>query len=94
MPIFTLHTNVCQTAVPPTLKSDLCQLLENAMGLPAKIFVINIHTNQQMTFGNTSDPCAVCSLTSIGNIGGTHNEKYSKLLCEILNKELKISPER
>uniref|UniRef100_A0A3B3VEN8 Uncharacterized protein n=1 Tax=Poecilia latipinna TaxID=48699 RepID=A0A3B3VEN8_9TELE len=26
------------------------------------------------------DPCALCSLHSIGKIGGSHNKQYSKLL--------------
>ncbi|XP_077317705.1 macrophage migration inhibitory factor-like [Lithobates pipiens] len=94
MPIFNLYTNVCQSAVPPSLMSDLCLLLEKAMDVPAKHFVISIHTDQQMTFGNTSDPCAVCSLHSIGKLGDPYNENYTKLLCDILNKKLHISPER
>ncbi|XP_068098679.1 macrophage migration inhibitory factor-like isoform X2 [Hyperolius riggenbachi] len=54
-------------------------------------FAIMIHAEQQLTFGGTSDPCAVCTLQTIAK---SQNEKYSKLICEILSKELHINPER
>ncbi|KAM4051480.1 macrophage migration inhibitory factor-like [Anomaloglossus baeobatrachus] len=94
MPLFTLYTNVSQSAIPETLMSDLCQLLEQAMDVPVKFFAVTIHADQQMTFGGTKDPCGLCSLQSIGKTGGPRNEKYSKILCEFLNKQLQISPER
>lgn len=47
-----------------------------------------------MMFGGKGDPCAVCSLHSIGVISNELNKKYSKLLCGLLNKHLGISPER
>ncbi|XP_075688238.1 macrophage migration inhibitory factor-like [Rhinoderma darwinii] len=94
MPIFTLHTNVCQSAIPKTLMSDLCQLLEQAMDVPAKNFAVIIHPDQQMTFAGTKDPCCLCSLQSIGKTGGPRNENYSKILCEFLNKQLHVSPDR
>lgn len=47
-----------------------------------------------MMFGGKGDPCALCSLHSIGKISGAQNKQYSKLLCGLLNKHLGISPER
>lgn len=47
-----------------------------------------------MMFGGKGDPCALCSLTSIGKIGGAQNKQYSKLLMGLLNKHLGISPDR
>lgn len=47
-----------------------------------------------MTFSGTSDPCALCSLHSIGKIGGAQNRTYSKLLCGLLADRLRISPDR
>ncbi|KAG8597201.1 hypothetical protein GDO81_002190 [Engystomops pustulosus] len=94
MPIFTLHTNVCQSALPKTLMTDLCQLLEQAMDVPAKSFAIIIHAGQQMMFAGTNEPCGLCSLQSIGKTGGPRNENYSKILCEFLNKQLQIRPDR
>ncbi|EDL31880.1 mCG3124, isoform CRA_c [Mus musculus] len=38
--------------------------------------------------------CALCSLHSIGKIGGAQNRNYSKLLCGLLSDRLHISPDR
>ncbi|XP_069820164.1 macrophage migration inhibitory factor-like [Dendropsophus ebraccatus] len=94
MPIFTLHTNLCQSAIPQNFMTDLSQLLEQAMDVPAKAFAVIIHTNQQMIFAGTKDPCGLCSLQSIGKTGGPRNENYSKILGEFLEKQLRIPPER
>nr|KAF6268354.1 macrophage migration inhibitory factor [Myotis myotis] len=47
-----------------------------------------------MTFGGSSEPCALCSLHSIGKIGGPQNRSYSKLLCGLLAERLRVSPDR
>lgn len=47
-----------------------------------------------MAFGGSSEPCALCSLLSIGKIGGPQNRSYSKLLCGLLAERLRISPDR
>lgn len=47
-----------------------------------------------MAFGGSSEPCALCSLHSIGKIGGAQNRSYSKLLCGLLAERLRISPDR
>lgn len=55
---------------------------------------IQISPDQLMSFGGSTDPCAMCFLYSIGKIGEQENKVYSKLLCDLLNKQLKISPDR
>lgn len=47
-----------------------------------------------MAFGGSSEPCALCSLHSIGKIGGAQNRTYSKLLCGLLADRLRVSPDR
>lgn len=55
---------------------------------------MHIIPDQMMMFGGKADPCALCSLHSIGKIGGSQNKQYSKLLMGMLNKHLGISPDR
>ncbi|XP_056144437.1 macrophage migration inhibitory factor isoform X2 [Lampris incognitus] len=55
---------------------------------------VNINPDQMMMFGGKGDPCALCSLHSIGKISGAQNKRYSQLLCGLLNKHLGISPDR
>lgn len=55
---------------------------------------IQISPDQLMSFGGSTDPCAMCFLYSIGKIGEQENKVYSKLLCDMLNKQLKIPSDR
>ncbi|XP_076878489.1 macrophage migration inhibitory factor [Brachyhypopomus gauderio] len=94
MPMFVVNTNVSKDAVPASLMSELTQDLAKAMGKPANYIAIQIIPDQMMMFGGNTDPCALCSLHSIGKIGGSMNKNYSKLLMDKLNKHLGISPDR
>ncbi|NXH57861.1 MIF factor, partial [Rhabdornis inornatus] len=55
---------------------------------------IQVSPDQVMSFGDSRDPCAMCFLYSIGKIGEQENKIYSKLLCDLLNKQLKIPSDR
>ncbi|KAM4709772.1 macrophage migration inhibitory factor [Discoglossus pictus] len=94
MPIFAISTNVSRDAVPENLLSDLTQQLAKATGKPAEYIAVHIQTDQLMSFGGSTDPCAIGSLHSIGKIGGPQNKNYTKLLSETLTKHLHIPPER
>ncbi|XP_036424699.1 macrophage migration inhibitory factor [Colossoma macropomum] len=94
MPMFVVNTNVSKDAVPAGLLSQLTEELAKATGKPANYIAVHIIPDQMMMFGGKSDPCALCSLHSIGKIGGSLNKQYSKLLMGTLNKHLGISPDR
>ncbi|NXN39514.1 MIF factor, partial [Rhinoptilus africanus] len=55
---------------------------------------IQVSPDQLMSFGGSTDPCAMCFLYSIGKTGEQENKVYSKLLCDLLNKQLKIPSDR
>ncbi|NXJ18490.1 MIF factor, partial [Dicrurus megarhynchus] len=55
---------------------------------------IQISPDQVMSFGGSTDPCTMCFLYSIPKIGEQENKVYSKLLCDLLNKQLKIPYDR
>lgn len=61
---------------------------------PPQYIAVHVVPDQLMTFSGSSDPCALCSLHSIGKIGGAQNRTYSKLLCGLLADRLHISPDR
>nr|XP_033810933.1 macrophage migration inhibitory factor [Geotrypetes seraphini] len=94
MPILSVHTNVAKDAVPKTLLAEFTQQLAKATGKPAQYVAVHILTDQLMSFGASSEPCALCSLHSIGKIGGPQNKAYSKLISDMLKKHLNIQPER
>lgn len=94
MPMFVVNTNVPRASVPDGLLSELTQQLAQATGKPAQYIAVHVVPDQLMTFGGSSEPCALCSLHSIGKIGGAQNRSYSKLLCGLLTERLRISPDR
>ncbi|NXJ14255.1 UNVERIFIED_CONTAM: hypothetical protein H355_008254 [Colinus virginianus] len=94
MPMFTIHTNVCKDAVPDSLMGELTQQLAKATGKPAQYIAVHIVPDQMMSFGGSTDPCALCSLYSIGKIGGQQNKTYTKLLCDMIAKHLHVSADR
>lgn len=55
---------------------------------------MHIIPDQMMSFGGSTDPCALCSLYSIGKIGGQQNKTYTKLLCDLISKHLHVSADR
>uniref|UniRef100_A0A8B9ZTR6 Macrophage migration inhibitory factor n=1 Tax=Anas zonorhyncha TaxID=75864 RepID=A0A8B9ZTR6_9AVES len=61
---------------------------------PNMYLAIQISPDQVMSFGGSTAPCAMCFLYSIGKIGEQENKVYSKLLCDLLNKQLKIPSDR
>ncbi|XP_051810262.1 macrophage migration inhibitory factor-like isoform X1 [Acanthochromis polyacanthus] len=94
MPIFRVHTNVAKSKVPAAFLSEATEELAKAMAKPAKYFAIQVNGDQPMTFGGKGDPCACCTLQSIGQISGAQNKQYTQLLCGLLQKHLGISPDR
>uniref|UniRef100_A0A8C7VX98 Macrophage migration inhibitory factor n=1 Tax=Oncorhynchus mykiss TaxID=8022 RepID=A0A8C7VX98_ONCMY len=93
MPMFLVNTNVAKSDIPPALLSEATEELAKAMGKPVQYLAVHIIPDQLMMFGGKGDPCALCSLHSIGKIEGAQKQ-YSKLLCGLLNKHLGISPDR
>ncbi|KAG8455875.1 hypothetical protein GDO86_001896 [Hymenochirus boettgeri] len=94
MPIFALKTNLCRDGVPDNLLAELTQQLSKATGKPAEYIAVHVQTDQLMSFGGTTDPCALCSLHSIGKIGGPQNKKYTKMLSDFLAMQLHIPADR
>ncbi|XP_032561863.1 macrophage migration inhibitory factor-like [Chiroxiphia lanceolata] len=94
MPKFIVNTNISKDKIPESFTGELTQQLSKALDKPAQYLAIQISPDQMMSFGGSADPCAMCFLHSIGKIGEQENKVYSKLLCDLLNKELKIPSER
>ncbi|XP_068098688.1 macrophage migration inhibitory factor-like [Hyperolius riggenbachi] len=93
MPTFELSTNVCKDAIPDSLLGSLTEQLAKATGKPKEYIAVHIMPGQMMSFGGSTDPCALCSLKSIGKIGG-QQKNYTKILSDILSQELSIPADR
>nr|XP_054502024.1 macrophage migration inhibitory factor-like [Agelaius phoeniceus] len=90
MPKFTVNTNISKDKIPESFAGELTQQLSKALGKPAQYLAIQICPDQVMSFGGSTDPCAMCFLYSIGKIGEQENRVYSKLFCDLMSKQLKI----
>uniref|UniRef100_A0A8C0E8Q1 Macrophage migration inhibitory factor n=1 Tax=Bubo bubo TaxID=30461 RepID=A0A8C0E8Q1_BUBBB len=85
---------ICRFALPQTRWPGRHRpLLRAAPGYPGYI-AVHIIPDQMMSFGGSTDPCALCSLYSIGKIGGQQNKTYTKLLCDLISKHLHVSADR
>jgi phenylpyruvate tautomerase len=92
--MFIVNTNVPCASVPEGFLSELTQQLAQATSKPAQYIAVHVVPDKLMTFSCRNDPCALCSLHSIGKIGGAQNRNYSKLLCGLLADRLHISRDR
>ncbi|NXG26193.1 MIF factor, partial [Grallaria varia] len=87
MSTFIVNTNISKDKVPESFTGELTP--KKALDKPAQM-----SPHPVMSFGVSTDPCAVCFLYSIGKIGEQENKIYSKLLCDLLNKQLKIPSDK
>uniref|UniRef100_A0A8B9FLZ5 Macrophage migration inhibitory factor n=1 Tax=Amazona collaria TaxID=241587 RepID=A0A8B9FLZ5_9PSIT len=67
---------------------------DSGQGRICAYLAIQLSPDQVMSFGGSTAPCAMCFLYSIGKIGEPENKVYFKLLCDLLNKQLKIPSDR
>lgn len=47
-----------------------------------------------MSFGGSTEPCAIANLMSIGSLGVEQNKKHAKALYEFVEKELGVPNDR
>lgn len=92
MPVFTVNTNV--TDVPSDFKKVATDVIAKSLGKPVSYIAVHVNTGQNMSFGGTDEPTAMCDLVSIGALSVEANKKHSKALMELLEQKLKISQSR
>ncbi|XP_062446352.1 macrophage migration inhibitory factor-like [Rhea pennata] len=94
MPKFIVNINLSKGRVPKSFTGELTQQPSQTVGKPAQYIAIQISPDQVMSSGSSTEPCAMCFLYSIGKIGHQENKVYSKVLCDLMNKQLKIPADR
>jgi phenylpyruvate tautomerase len=94
MPYFKIETNVALDAseakdFAKEASSFACRLL----GKPEKYMMVSISCGNAMMFGGTTEPAAYVALKSIG-LQEINCKGYAKAVCEFLESNLKIPPDR
>jgi hypothetical protein len=94
MPFFKIETS------RQVNDTDIQSMLEKASGFisemlakPQKFVMVSIEANKQMMFGKDAESAAFVQLKSIGLPTGRCAE-YSSRICQFLNDELGIAPDR
>lgn len=94
MPILSVKTNVKASDVPADFKSKATDVVAKTLGKPVSYVAIHIEPDQNMSFGGTDEPTALCDLVSIGGITVEANKKHSKAIMDFLEKTLKVESSR
>lgn len=94
MPILTVNTNVNSQKVPANFKTNATNVVAKTLGKPESYIAIHVNAEQDISFGNTDEPAALCSLLSIGALSTTSNKKHSKAITQFLTEALGIKPDR
>ncbi|KAI5634220.1 macrophage migration inhibitory factor (MIF) domain-containing protein [Phthorimaea operculella] len=94
MPHFRIETNVPKSKVPQDFLTKAVSVLAKTVGKPEQYCVVSIIPDVHMSFGGSTEPCAVANLMSVGRLGVEENKKHAKVLYELVEKELGVSKER
>lgn len=94
MPTLQLATNIPKEKVTVEILTSLSKVLAESLGKPEQYVMVHIVPDQLMTFGGSTEPCAVGSLTSIGKLGVEENKAYAAKIYEFVEKNLGIAGDR
>ncbi|CAG9104034.1 unnamed protein product [Plutella xylostella] len=94
MPHFRIETNLSKSKVPQDFVTKAIPVLAKALGKPEAYCVVSVIPDTIMSFGGSTEPCAIANLMSIGSLGVEQNKKHAKALFELVEKELGISNDR
>ncbi|KAH9632702.1 hypothetical protein HF086_016901 [Spodoptera exigua] len=94
MPHFRIETNVSRSQIPANFVQKAVPVLAKALGKPEQYCVVSIIPDVQMSFGGSTEPCAIANLMSIGALGVEQNKKHAKVLFELVEQELGVKSDR
>ena len=83
MPMFILYTNIVDT--PPEFLSKASKLVSTLTGIDEARVCVIINDGLKMTFGGTTDACAIVQCHSIG-LQSTEHAGYSAAIAKLLGE--------
>ncbi len=96
MPYISLETT-------KNLTDEKCEQLKVAFGKAIEVFpgkseawlMVGIEGNKKLWFkGDASNDSAIVSVDLLGEVNPTASEKMTSVICEILENEIDVSPDR
>lgn len=94
MPTLTIQTNVKSDKIPPGLVKELVDIVASALGKPKSYVVVNIQSDQNLSWGGTDDAAAVATLVSIGQINPDMNKNTTNVISTKLEDTLGVKSDR
>ena len=76
------------------LLSQLADAVSEVTGKPKQYIMVIVEDNVTMTLGGGDDHCAFIDYRQVGDVNGSTNKKASKAFSDVLEKELKLSPQK
>lgn len=90
MPILQITTNVPKEKVTPDVLTTLSKMVAEMLGKSEAYCMVHVVPDQLMTFGGTTEPCAVALFCSLGKLGVEENKSYAAKLYPYLETTLGI----
>ena len=96
MPYIKLTTTAkVDAAKAQALKAGFGKAIENFPGKTEQWLMVNIEDQQRMWFrGDDSENAAMVDVDLLGGVSKSASEKMTAALCDLLQKELGVSPTR
>nr|XP_002120886.1 macrophage migration inhibitory factor-like [Ciona intestinalis] len=94
MPEITIQTNVSSDKIASDLQEIVVELVSQHLNKPKANICVTVLTDLWMSFGESEEPCACCTVTSIVDFNAETCEKLAALLMPPLQKALGVSGTR
>ncbi|XP_045619978.1 macrophage migration inhibitory factor [Procambarus clarkii] len=94
MPCLVISTNIPKERVTPEVMTSFSKQFSTVIGKPEQYCMVQVIPEQLMTFGGTFDPCASCTLVSLGQLGVAENKAIAKKIYEFTEKILGVPTDR
>ncbi|XP_071546883.1 macrophage migration inhibitory factor-like isoform X1 [Panulirus ornatus] len=90
MPSLEIATNVPKDKVTPTLLLELSKVFSATVSKSEQYCCVRVVPDQLMTFGGSTEPCALAVLHCIGELGVEENKAHAAKIYEFMEKNLGI----
>ncbi|KAK0054125.1 macrophage migration inhibitory factor [Biomphalaria pfeifferi] len=94
MPVLSIATNLKRDQIPEDFIREASKFVASELKKPESYVLVQVLTDQIMSFGGTTEPCANITLGSIGVVSEDKNGKMAPKLCEFIQKKLGIKQNR
>merc|ERR1712080_812177 len=85
MPILQINANVNQSDFDDVFLKEMTSTLSKIVGKPEAYIMVVVNGNKQMSFGGSTQPCALVTLESIGCINEKKNIEYAAAIFQQLS---------